>query len=181
MTIYHYNEDYILKANELISDYRYLKAKRVLEQLLEIDPDHGQAHNILGWIFHYPIEDYERASYHYQLSMQFAPRYPYSYRNYIYLLNELGRYYDAICMVKKSLSVMGIEKDIIYQQLGEAMEHLERYKEAIDAYKHGIRFSTCVDRISQLEQGIQRIRKKTRYLVSRPSIVTYWCTEFQSI
>ena len=47
----YYDEERILQAKDLISEWENVKAKRVLEEILQDDPLCETAHYLLGWIY----------------------------------------------------------------------------------------------------------------------------------
>ncbi len=54
-------EDLFYEADRLIDEKKIVEAKDLLYEILEDYPDYANAHNHLGWIYHYKITDYNKA------------------------------------------------------------------------------------------------------------------------
>lgn len=117
-----YVEDMILQVDKLFDAGEYAEGRRVLEEILEMEPDCGRAHNLLGWLHYYKLDNFRKAEYHYKLALKFSPKYPAVWTNYVNLLNYMGRFDEMKECAFKALEIPGINKSVIYNQLGQAHE-----------------------------------------------------------
>jgi len=162
MNILIHPNDYIMRASQLIDEYQFLKAKQVLEELLEKEPAHGQGHHLLAFVLLTGMDNMADAERHYKLAIQFAPRFPYAYRNYAQLLIYGGRYEAAIEVVDQALKMHSIEQSIFYANKGKALELLKRFKEAKTNYKLAIACTTNDHDISNYEEHVKRVKKRIK-------------------
>lgn len=157
-----YTEEYILKAKEHIDSWDYIKAKRLLMELLEEQPDNGRAHQLLGWIYASQLNQYDMAEIHFKMAMQFDPYHASTYSDYIYLLKMTGRYQEMIKFAEKAQKTEGVNHAYILRYKAEALEMLHDYKASVDTYNRAIINALDEELINSCEQGIERIAKKIK-------------------
>lgn len=153
-------DEYILKAKDLIDGWQYIEAKRVLEQLIDDEPNHGPAHNLTGWLFFHHLDNPKQAAKHYQLAIQYAPNFPYTYRNYVQLLVYVGAYQDAINWVDRALLITEVEKEILLAEKGKAYELLQHFPEAARYYHEAMLATVDDDKIEDYESALARVETK---------------------
>ncbi|UII31135.1 hypothetical protein LVD17_22850 [Fulvivirga ulvae] len=155
-------EEYILKAKDHIDCWDFIQAKRLLMELLEDQPDHGRAHQLLGWIYASQLNQYDLAEVHFKMAMRFEPYHAATYSDYIYLLKMTSKYAEMIKFAGKAEKIDGVNLCYIQRYKAEAFEMLRDYKNAISAYSEAIINALDEDVISCCERGIERIARKIK-------------------
>lgn len=155
-----HSEEYILKVKEHMDYCDYIKAKRLLTELLEEQPDHGRAHQLLGWIYASELNQYNDAELHLKMAMQFDPGHAATYSDYMYLLKMTGRYNEMVSFARKAEKLNGVNLVYILYYKAVAYEMLNDYGNAINTYRRAITSSLDDEWISKCEQGMARINKK---------------------
>lgn len=155
-------EEYILKAKDHIDCWDYIQAKRLLMELLEDQPDHGRAHQLLGWIYASQLNQYDMAEVHFKMAIRFEPYHATTYSDYIYLLKMTSRYKEMIKFAERAEKVEGVNLAYIQRNKAEAYEMLRDYKKAISTYSEAIINTLDEDLISCCENGIERIARKIK-------------------
>jgi tetratricopeptide (TPR) repeat protein len=162
MSDYNLVEEYFLKVEVLLGEGEFANGKKLLEEILDIEPGYGRAHNHLGWIYYAKFDDYRKAEYHYRLSIKFAPEYPAGYINMSFLLVELKRYEDARSNAYVALEVPAINRSVIYNELGRIEEMLGNYKMAIHNYNEAIRLTMHSNETVAYNANFERAKAKMR-------------------
>ncbi len=162
MSDYNLVEEYFLKVESLFRDGEYANGKKLLEEILDMEPGYGRAHNHLGWIYYAKFDDYRKAEYHYRLAIKFAPDYPFGYINMSYLLVETRRYDDARENATAALEVPAINRSVIYNELGRIEELTGNYNLAIRNYNDAIRLSLSNDQTAVYNTNLERVKTKAR-------------------
>jgi len=139
---YETTEEYLLAIDKYFANDEFMEGKKLIEELLTEDPGCAQAHNSLGWIYFYKLDDYKSAAKHFKLSIKFDPDYPFSYRNYVYMEMYLGNYKNVITMVKQAIKVPGSEIANLYNEMGKAFELLGEFIDAKNAYSKALFYNT---------------------------------------
>lgn len=162
IVIMDYKQDELfLEANQLITDQKIREALNLLIQILEEQPDYGRAHNLLGWLYEYKLDNYDRAERHYKSAMQFSPGYPPGYINYASFLTNMQRFDELKNHLEKCLSIPGIIPPYVYKEFGIMYELTEQYDKAIEYYKLAIKKTLSINDIEEYEQSIERCKKKS--------------------
>lgn len=167
MENYNYIEVRFLEAEKLLNENDFAAAKGLLEEILEMEPGYGRAHNHLGWLYYAKFDNYERAAYHFRLAIKFEPGYPASYINYCYLLNEINNEPELRSLAMKALEVPGVNKAVIYNELGRSSEMSGYYKDALANYKEAIRYSMNKNEIEVFNLNIERAKQKQALFAKR--------------
>lgn len=81
-------ENYILEAETAFEENEYLRGMRNLEDALSIEPTYASAHNHLGWLYLYPLEDWTKAERHFQLALKYDTNYGGTYVHMAHILFE---------------------------------------------------------------------------------------------
>jgi len=135
MEFYKDIETKFLKADELLNSGEVLRARELLEEILEEEPDYGRAHNHMGVIFMNTLSDYPRAAYHFRLAVKYASKYPAAYHNYALVLLELEKLDKLEAHINASLSIGGVNKAWMYHKLACAKELQKDYESALNYLK----------------------------------------------
>jgi tetratricopeptide (TPR) repeat protein len=157
-------DDLFFEADNLIKEKKITEAFSTLEVILIEAPDYGRAYNHLGWIYETQYRDYAKAEEFYRKCMALDPNYTPIYLNFSILLSTLGRYEEQKQHLLNALSIPGIDKPGIYNELGIALEMLGQYEEAIDNYKMSIKLSLNSAMIDTYLNSIDRCNKKKSIL-----------------
>jgi tetratricopeptide (TPR) repeat protein len=75
-------EKYILDAEKAFEEKNYMEGMRLLQEALLIEPHYGKAHNHLGWLYLYQINDWEKAEIHLNLALKYAAPHTFTCRTF---------------------------------------------------------------------------------------------------
>lgn len=157
-------DDLFFDADNLIKEKRIGEAKSKLYTLLEEAPDHGKAHNHLGWIYETQEKDYGKAGEHYKLALKYAPNYPAIYYNYAILLSTTKKFDELKELLEMAQKVEGINMATIYNEYAIMYESLGNYDLAIENYKNYIKNLFDSKLIDSTMEAIERCKKKKEIL-----------------
>jgi tetratricopeptide (TPR) repeat protein len=153
-------DDLFFEADTLIKEKKITEAISVLEAILVEAPDYGRAYNHLGWIFETQYRDFIKAEDMYKRCIALDPNYTPIYLNTSILLSTLGKYDEQKDLLAKALTVPGIDKPGMYNEMAIASEMQGQYDEAIENYKTAIRLSLVDANIDTYMASIERCKKK---------------------
>src|SRR5262245_55146485 len=68
---YNLVEEYFMQVDKLFADNEFVQGKKLLEEILEMEPAYGRAHNHLGWLYYAKLDNFEKAEYHYKSAKKF--------------------------------------------------------------------------------------------------------------
>lgn len=138
MDIYEeYIENVIQLAEEAIDDCNYKQAKDLLMSGLAEEPGYPKLHATIGKLYHYEIEDQAMAERHYHLALHFKPAYQEVYEDLAWLYIKHKKYVGLKYWMKKAKKVKGVNKGLVYENLGKVAEAEENYKKALKLFKKG--------------------------------------------
>lgn len=157
---YNLVEEYFMQVDKLFADNEYAQGKKLLEEILEMEPAYGRAHNHLGWLYYAKLDNYEKAEYHYKLAKKFAPEYPSGYINLSYILVETKRYEEAKANAEEALKVAAMNRAIIYNELGRTEELQGNYKDALKHYRNALRLCMNKNELDIYNANIERVKTK---------------------
>ncbi|TND09535.1 MAG: hypothetical protein FD123_1126 [Bacteroidetes bacterium] len=160
MDIYYSTEDKLLKIDRLLDYGNYRKAKLLLTEVLEDQPDNAFAHFSIGWIFHTRLYEYVQAENHYRLAQKFNPALTVVYYDYIRLLNLLQKTTHVRELVEKALQVPGVRPDFCWNELGLACEKSGDYAEAVSCYHKAFVVSTEKYLSDEYQDNLERVKRK---------------------
>lgn len=160
MEFYYTLEEKILYATSLLCTREFAKAKLKLEEILETEPDNGRVHFLIGWIYFTQLSDYKRAERHFQYAVKFAPNHPDVFYSYLRMLNFLEKSEELFRVSEKALTVNGVCKSFIHQQLGLSCEKKGNYSEAIRNFKLAVIHATDNFDLEEYNESIQRVENK---------------------
>lgn len=153
-------EEKFLEVEKLFEEGNFIEGKKVLEDILEQEPGYGRAHNHLGWLYYAKFDDFERAGYHLRLATKFAPEYPPGFLNYAYLLQYTNKHSELVTHATEALKVEGVNRSLIYTELGKSYEMSGQYKEASKAYLDAKRFCLNKRDMTLIEEHLERVKAK---------------------
>lgn len=160
MNILYSTDEKFIKINHLIRWGKYIKAKRMLEEILEEEPDHARAHYETGMIYLCQLINYEMAEFHFKLAIKFCPVEVFAYYAYQKLLFQQSRYDELIDFSEKALSVKSIYKALIYKFMAACFEEQQKLKKAIVYYEKALLYSLNEIEFEQLKKMIERVKTK---------------------
>lgn len=162
---YGYIEESYLEVERLIGQEHYSDSRRLLEEMLMAEPAYGRAHNRLGWLYHTKLQDYSKAAEHYRYAIKFDPEFPGTYVNYVRLLNEINDRKALVEVAKMGLKVPGVQKDILYTELGLSAEKSMKFAEASTYYRSSIRYTLDQHMVLRNKEHLKRLKEKRKYSV----------------
>jgi tetratricopeptide (TPR) repeat protein len=153
-------EQYVLDAEKAFEQELYLDGKGYLESALFEEPTYGKAHNHLGWLYLFHLNDFEKAERHLKLALKYSPKYSATYTHMLFLLFETNRLEEHENLIEKALRVPGVKKTFLYNEKGRANEVQGKYTQAIKWYRKAIRWSMEEYEISTIRENMTRARRK---------------------
>jgi len=156
---YGIDEKYLVAKDELEMS-NYAKSKVLLEQVLDEEPAYAKAHYQLGRIQLYELADRERAIYHFELAIKFAPAFTDTYYVYLYLLKIMNRFEAFASLWAKAITLPDACKACLYNMKGTVEEQNGLYNEAIASYKLAIMYALDESDTNDNESAIRRVQAK---------------------
>jgi tetratricopeptide (TPR) repeat protein len=153
-------EDMLLEADELIRNNKIADAVLLLESIINQTPDYGKAYNHLGWIYETKFKDILKAEKMYKQCLAYNPEYPPVYLNLSIALSLLSKYEEQEELLNKALTIPGVEKSGIINELGILYELKLDFNKAIEYYKSAIKQSLSDKNIETYLKSIERCRLK---------------------
>ncbi|MFN3917947.1 MAG: tetratricopeptide repeat protein [Flavobacteriales bacterium] len=154
-------ETLFLRADRDIKDGYNDLALNSFKDLVSLYPNYGPAHNHLGWLYETKFSNYAEAEKHYKQCLLYNPEYPAVYYNLAIVLSTLGRYDELKDLLKKALTIKGINKATIYNEYGIMFEMIGEYDLAINNYKEAYRFSIDDTKNKIYLDSVERCKNKT--------------------
>lgn len=153
-------EQFILDAERAFEEQLFLEGKGYLEEALAEEPTYGKAHNHLGWLYLYHLNDLDRAERHLKLALKYTTNYKAPYIHMSTLLFDMGRFDECEQMLVQADHMPGVEKSFIHNEYGRLNEVKGLYRAAIRSYKDAIRWSLSEHEIAVAKDNIKRCRNK---------------------
>ena len=82
----------MIRVNKYLYENKCIKAKRLLEDILEEEPDCGVAHFEMGMLYYHELAEYDMALYHFDLCKRFKPGFIPVYHVTVQLLYQLNKH-----------------------------------------------------------------------------------------
>ena len=158
-------EDLFFEADGLIKQGKYTEAMTMLEAILIESPDFGKAYNHLGWIYETKFFDFARAIEHYEKCLIYAPNYTPVYSNMSVALSTMGRYEDQERILIQALTIPGIDRAAMQNELGIMHELRCEYDKAQQACCEAIRFTLIDANLDMYLKNIERCKRKKEILM----------------
>lgn len=157
----YYDEERILQAKDLISEWENVKAKRVLEEILQDDPLCETAHYLLGWIYDHRYDEAKEALHYYHNAIKINPNYYEALADFTKLLNEEGKPKLVLKYGEKVIARCSKFQNYIHLEVILAYEKLKQFKTSLDEIK-SLKFKTTDDGLlEELEKIETRIFSKS--------------------
>ena len=167
MSDYTLAEALYLEAQQCQEAGDLAEAKRLLEEVLRLEPGFGKAHNFMGWLYHYQLNDYEQAEEYYQRALRFDTRFAPTYLNYLELLSYQRRIEEATTVLAAAQQLPTMSQNWLSYYEAYLLEISGELKAALRKYRETI--AQCDDdqvmALSQkAEKRVQAKRKRTSLL-----------------
>lgn len=147
-------------ADRLLNQKSYEEAYDIFQTMIEKQPTFGKTYNHMGWLYRWRMRDYVAAEANYKKAMELSPEYISTYANYASLLNMLRRWDDLPKLVEKALTIPGVDRGALYNELGIMFETQGKFKEAMEEYKRYAYESLDSEGVEAAKQSIERCKKK---------------------
>lgn len=138
---------------------RYDDSRKILNQLLEKDPDDTDSLNCLGVVL-WKMKQLPEAVFVLERALKLDPSYPQARNNLGIVLYELKRYEEAVGVWKQALS---LKKDYpeAHYNMGVALYQTGLFDQSIDAYKECLKYAP-LDPFAHNNLGLAYLRKGER-------------------
>ena len=124
-------------GNVYYKEKDYIMAEKYYNNALRIDPENGDVHNNLTWVY-FDTERFEDARDEIEKALR-VKRNPYYLDTLANVYSRMGRYEDAIGVLQEALSVTAVSDSSLlyneYKLLGELYEKMGKHEVAVDAWK----------------------------------------------
>ncbi len=152
--------NYILKAENAFENKEYLEGMHFLEDALGIEPTYARAHNHMGWLYLYPLEDWSKAEKHLKLALKYDANFGGTYFHMAHILFENARFEELVELLQKALTVGTVAKSFVYNEFGRMYEVSAKFKTAITYYKQAIKWCLDERELNTIKDNIRRVRRK---------------------
>lgn len=148
----------MIRLNACMSTGRHVEARRLLERVLELEPAHGIAHGMMGWVMWALVNDHERALLHFRLAVRWAPGDVNAWMHYLRLLaadgseDELGQAYG------RALAVPGIDRAQVHAVIAYFLERTGRRAQAAEHFRRAMRAATTEAEMREFRAAMVRAR-----------------------
>ena len=153
-------EQFMFDAERAFEEHLFLEGKGYLEDALAEEPTYGKAHNHLGWLYLYHLNDLEKAERHLKLALKYTTNYKAPYIHMSTLLFDLGKFAECELILGQAEQVPGVDKSFIFNEYGRLNEIKGLYSTAIKSYKNAIKWSLNEHEIAIAKDNIKRCKNK---------------------
>ncbi len=161
MVINNESIEYIINlAQEAVYEGDYNQANRLLYNALYDEPGYARLHYTLGWMYHYYQFNEAKAIRHYELTLYFDASLDYAFRQLVDLLMDKKRYENVHSLLLKAENTDAMDKDFIYETLGNLAEKQGDFNIAIAYYKKALMHSMDNHASKEIKDNIKRTRFK---------------------
>ncbi len=154
-------EEKMIRVNKYLYENKCIKAKRLLEDILEEEPDCGAAHFEMGMIYYHELAEYDTALYHFELCKRFKPGFIPVYHVTVQLLYQLNKQETLIKYADSCLKIDGVNKFFVYKHLAMSCETTLLFKPAIKYYKQAKLYAIHEHDITFIKNSLSRIKEKS--------------------
>ncbi|HEU4718041.1 MAG TPA: hypothetical protein VFU15_09415 [Bacteroidia bacterium] len=160
MDIYYSTEDKYIRAVQKL-DYGYAaKAKRLLSEILEEEPDNGRAHYQLARIAWWKLRDAEMTRRHLYYAKRFAPGFTPAWYFLVNVLLETRAHEQLLAVAAEAITVPGISHSWVYFLCALSHEQQLQLGEATRFAEKALQHSICEDESGEVKLALARIRRK---------------------
>jgi tetratricopeptide (TPR) repeat protein len=163
-------EEQILEADKLYNDGDYAECKRILLDILDQEPGFGRAHDMIGCLYLFVLDDPDKAVKHMKLAVKFDPSNTTALINCTRALNYRNRHTELMEITSQALKVESINKCIIFSERGKSFEKCENVKAALENYYEAEKFAITDQEVEIVKTGIKRLKRKSL----RPIKKLFW-------
>ncbi len=153
-------EKYMAEAESMIVDGQVERGIATLSELLFDEPGYGSLHNYLGWAHMYYTREFSQAELHFRMAIKFSPEYAPPFLHMGNLMNQRGRYSEAIEFFRSGLEKSEAIRSTLFEGIAYAHEMKGEYRQAIRAYKEAARECAIDFELDRLMKGVKRCRRK---------------------
>jgi tetratricopeptide (TPR) repeat protein len=164
------DEERLLMARDLIADWENLKAKRLLEEILENDPLREEAYFLMGYLLEIRYSRFEQALEMYSVAYRLNAAYYENTLAFISLLNKSELFNETLKIFARMKPCdsaykheLLIQKAIAYEKKGDLSSALTIVEDLRMA-------TTCQSKLDLLETSKERIIRK---MESASSVYTW--------
>lgn len=152
-------DQYYLKAAE---SYPYCLHDVIiaLGYALSYDEDHAPAHCLMGRLMMEKIKDYNLAAHHFEVSLLSDPAFVDTYKYYSMLQIWLGRYDRAEALIRRGLTVPGMETASLKYNRAILYEIQGKPERAAIEIIHVIQSTARAKTQEKLEEELDRLKRK---------------------
>lgn len=147
----------MMRLNACMSSGRHSEARRLLDQVLDLEPMHPAAHGMMGWIMWALVGDTERALTHFRLAVRGHADLN-TWMHYLNLLVALGMGDELHAAYHQALAVNGIDRAHVHASVARFLERTGQRSQAAVIYGHAMREATSF----QEERGFREARIRVR-------------------
>lgn len=153
-------EQIIVLAEDAMYNGEDRYAGKLLESGLLEEPGYPKLHYTMGWMYHYHRDHVALAERHYLLALHFDAGYSDAYEGLAQLYLKHRKFALLHRIMTKAARQENINKEFVFQVLGQAAEARGQFAKAISYYKKALMY--CFDNggTKDLRQNIKRSRLK---------------------
>lgn len=129
------DEERILHSKDLIGDWEFFKAKRLLEEVLENDPLNDNAHYLMGYVYHHHYCELDLAFQHYEKAVRITPQFMEAIAGLVSLANTCQQPHVVLKHAIEAGNINSAYQEKILIELAFAYEKLAKYKKAMHCLK----------------------------------------------
>lgn len=160
MQILYSTDEKLMRVNRLLRFDKYIKAKRLLEEILEEQPDHAVAHVHMAEIYAHQLTDTEMSEYHYRLAIKFDPQLVTAWYGYQQLLLYKSEHAALVQLAEEALYIKNIYRPAIYKTLGMSCEEQQKFRKAIKYFEKALSYSVYEFECDHIKKSIERNQQK---------------------
>lgn len=162
-------ENVIQLAEEAMDDCNYKQAIDLLESGLAEEPGYPKLHATIGRLYHYDLENLAMAEMHYHFALRFKPAYQAVYEDLAWLYIKHKKYMGLKHWMGKAKQVKGVNKGMVYENLGKVAEAEGNYEKALKLFKKGLLKTLNDCDTSRLKKHIKRNKYKKTETGNKPN------------
>ena len=152
----------MIRVNGCMNSGRYAEARRLLDRVIEVEPTHGIAHGMLGWICWALLDEHDRALIHFRCGVRWAPNYTNTWIHYMNLLAGDGHEEELNDVFRRALNVPGIDRCEVNCIVARYLERTCRVADALNFYISARNATANGAAYAELTANIKRVRRRLR-------------------
>lgn len=156
-----------------VADQYYLKAQdnypfeleKAIEQLLyalSSDPDHCQSNWLLGQLYMYQMNQFDKAEYYFNQAIQANMTYTDAFRHLCLLKTWTGEYEQVLKIIDYTLQFQDMNQWVFYVYKAIAFEHTGRISQSLQVMDQALNCCLIPTDIAIIKQQINRIKAKIK-------------------